>query len=410
MVVVADAARYRQTREGLDDSQRIDAVDVGALAVSRSEAEEIIIGAFMLISEDQLRLIRRRHDTLIFEAEVGTRIAIIGRGPADEIIVAVVAQPGHRRAAGEAPVEQAEVQPGVADILVELRDVGAVGGGAEEAVIIEVRVDVITAQVEAQRIAERDLQSGISGEILVSVLLGADRRRRDAVGAKIGAANSARNCARSARHVGFGVERVAISIIGRGARGKAIGRRRGCQADDAADRLAAMDHRVRTAQHLDPADVAGQQMAEIIGIADAARIIHFHTVDQDQSLRRLGAPQRYAGDRSGAAGPAEPHSGHCREQVDHIDCLALFDRGGIDDRDRLTDLVARLLDARRGHDNLVAGALAVGGFGKRGRRRRQSQQGNGRKFQHGKPPNADNEGGACRYAARDRPALASQVA
>src|SRR3546814_19383688 len=84
-------------------------------------------------------------------------------------------------------VEPPTVQPRIADICVELRDVGAGGGRSEEAVRIEVGVDIITAQVEAEDVAERDLQPRVAGEILVAVLLGPDRRRRNAVGAKISA-------------------------------------------------------------------------------------------------------------------------------------------------------------------------------------------------------------------------------
>src|SRR3546814_4902290 len=68
-------------------------VDVRALAVGRPESEEIIIGALMLVTEDQLRLLRRRHHALIFEAQIGARIAVIGRRPAHEIIIAFVAHP-----------------------------------------------------------------------------------------------------------------------------------------------------------------------------------------------------------------------------------------------------------------------------------------------------------------------------
>src|SRR3546814_19698257 len=66
------------------------------------------------------------------------------------------------------------------------------------------------------------------------------------------------------------------------------------------------DLRVRSAQHFDPVDVAGEQMAEIISVADAARVVDLDPVDQHQSLRRFGAAQRYARHRSHAARPAEP--------------------------------------------------------------------------------------------------------
>ncbi len=158
-----------------------------------------------------------------------------------------------------------------------------------------------------------------------------------------------------------------------------------------------MHDRVRAAQHLDPADVAGQQMAEIIGVADAAGIVDFHAIDQDQGLRRFGTAQRYAGDRTRAAGAIEPYPGGGGKQIDDVGRLAFLDRFGIDDRDRLPDLVARLLDARRRNDDVVA-AFAVRCFGKGRRRSRQGQKGNGRKFQHGKTPHAGNEGGACRCA------------
>src|SRR3546814_18611027 len=83
VVVVAVAAGQRQSRKRLDDPQRVDAVDVRALAVGRPESEEIIIVALMLVTEDQLRLLRRRHHPLIFEAQLGARLAVIGRRPAD---------------------------------------------------------------------------------------------------------------------------------------------------------------------------------------------------------------------------------------------------------------------------------------------------------------------------------------
>ena len=96
------------------------------------------------------------------------------------------------------------------------------------------------------------------------------------------------------------------------------------------------------------------------------------------------------------------------QQVDDIDRLAPRDRVAVDDRDRLADFVARLFDARRRHDDLVA-ARAVGGLRKSRRGYSQCQQGYGRKFQHGRPPHAGNEGGACRRT-RDRPMLAAQAA
>src|SRR3546814_5790135 len=113
--------------------------------------------------------------------------------------------------------------------------------------------------------------------------------------------------------------------------------------------------------HFDPADIARQQMTEIISVADAARIVDLHPVDQHQSLRRLGAAQGDAGYRSGAARPVEPHAGRGGEQVDNVDRLAPLDRVGLDDGDRLADLVARLFDARLSHYYLVA-ALVVGGL------------------------------------------------
>src|SRR3546814_16780097 len=80
-----------------------------------------------------------------------------------------------------------------------------------------------------------------------------------------------------------------------------------------------MHDRIRSAQHFDPADIARQQMTEIISVADAARIVDLHPVDQHQSLRRLGAAQGDAGYRSGAARPVEPPAGRGGEKGDNVD-------------------------------------------------------------------------------------------
>jgi hypothetical protein len=75
--------------------------------------------------------------------------------------------------------------------------------------------------------------------------------------------------------------------------------------------------------------------------------------------------------------------------------VACFDRVGVDHGDRLTDFVARLLDARSGDDDVIG----TGGF-LRGDRRRgdKREKRNARIFQHGRLPHAGNEGGACRNA------------
>src|SRR3546814_13020882 len=94
-------------------------------------------------------------------------------------------------------------------------------------------------------------------------------------------------------------------------------------------------------------------MAEIISVADPARIVDLHPVDQHERLRRLGAAQRYARHRSGAARPAEAHAGGGGEQVDDIDRPAAPARVGFDDSACLTDLVPRLFYSRRRASNYI---------------------------------------------------------
>src|SRR3546814_13042566 len=105
-------------------------------------------------------------------------------------------------------------------------------------------------------------------------------------------------------------------------------------------------------------------MAEIISVADPARIVDLHPVDQHERLRRLGAAKRYARHRSGAARTAEAHAGGGGEEVDDSERPAPLDRVGDDDSYRLNLRAAGESEARSGDDKITPMRAAEGPIGR----------------------------------------------
>ncbi len=255
--------------------------------------------------------------------------------------------------------------------MIDLAGVGRVDRRAEEHVRVEIGVNIIAAQIKAQGVGEAELQLRVGGDILITVPLAAPDGGRDAVGAEIGDAHAARSDAARARYIRLGVQRVGIAIVDRRGAAEAFAWRAGHDVDHAADRLTAINDGVGAAQHFDTADIAGQQIAEIIGVADAAGVVHLDPVDQHQRLRRLRAADRNAGDPTNRVGAVEADAGRRDQQVGDADILARLDRLFVDHGHGLPDLVGRLFNAGRGDDDL--GRV----FGKRGGGGKKRQQRNG---------------------------------
>ncbi len=106
--------------------------------------------------------------------------------------------------------------------MVKLATVRRVGRRAEEDVGVEVRMDIIAAQVEAEIVGEGEFQLRVGRDIFIAVLLRAALGSGDAISAKIGDARAARGDACAARYVSLRIQRVGIAIINRGAAAKAF--------------------------------------------------------------------------------------------------------------------------------------------------------------------------------------------
>ena len=193
-------------------------------------------------------------------------------------------------------------------------------------------------QIDRQRVGDRHQQLCIRAELFVAVTFGGTTRlieRAEPVALEPACADARRYWSEAARDVADDLPRIAPAIFATHIGAQRLGRRGGQQVDDAADRLAAPDHRLAAANHLDPADIAGQQRAEVEPAAGGGGVVQLHPVDQHDVLVVLRPPDAEARDRARPAAARHGDAGNGPQQVGHRLCLAGADFGGGDDRDRL---------------------------------------------------------------------------
>jgi hypothetical protein len=117
----------------------------------------------------------------------------------------------------------------------------------------------------------------------------------------------------------------------------------GDQVDHASDGLAAPQHRLRPAQHLDARDVAGQEVAEVEAAAGRRRVVQLHPVDQHHRLVGLRPANADGGGRSLAAVAVDRDAGRLGQRVGDHHGLAPLQIGAVEHGDG-----GRGLRARRG--------------------------------------------------------------
>ena len=120
--------------------------------------------------------------------------------------------------------------------------------------------------------------------------------------------------------------------------------------DDRADRIRAVERRLRAPHHLDPLDLAGRHAAEVVGPAVG---VHAHAVDQHVVVVRFAAAHEDRGYRALPAGRLHAEAGHLLQHVRHRVAAEPLDLVGGEDGMRLGHRRAALGGARRGDDDRV---------------------------------------------------------
>ncbi len=273
------------------------------------------------------------------------------------------------------PPNVSRVDAGVADQLfgdAVLARVGELEGGRRKAVELDAPVAVGRAQLGRDCFVDTPQPAHVGAGVAIAVLLAAAAivvERGDAIGRQV----LARDAPREALTAGFGAclhrRRAALAAFGGiGRQQRSFGNRRD-DVDDAADRLAAPQRRLRSAQHFDAHVIARQQVGEVEAAAGRGRIVELDAVDQHDCLVVLRAANAQL---RGAAETSVARHGDARrscEQIGDRQLLTGADLLGVDQRDRVADAGERLLDAIGADDDALElfGAGCIGTECARGR-------------------------------------------
>ena len=382
MIVVAYAPGQGQPFQRLHRQLAIEAVLPDA-AARLGRKEKIEVGAavsrlFGFRAERGIRPIGDLRDALVFEAldaALGIEVLyLLARGLERARRVeqaAVRVGDGKAEAVAKPSVEQRDVEPGIADHLPHPRELGRVdriiGEHETGAVDVGAAVPVPAAQVERDGVGESHVDLGVGAVVAIGVALGAGRDRGEAVGAGIVAAHAERHRAELARDVADHARGVAPTVFGRSVRRQILGRLAGDDVDDAADRLAAPQHRLRSAHDLDPLDIAGDEVAEVVAARGGRGIVDLDPVDQRDGVVRIAAADEHRGDRAEPARGGDADAGNGAQQVGDSDRLTLRDLRVGNHGDRLRHLGQVLLLAVGGDDDGIPfGFVGVGDGGHEG--------------------------------------------
>ena len=308
---------------------RIGAADFG---VGRSIEAGFERGPFVVAAKGQ----RQSAQQAVFAAQrnaFGAAVAGEGFGACAIAIGAF----GVRTAVGGAQREVVAVigQPDIAPVaggLLRIPGIRKHESGCGEAVDIDLALGEIAMREQLEAWCQIDEGGRAQRELLRTVGLGARGGCRKPVGfvPRTGQAEENAIIARACRRAGK--QRIARAVFD-AATEPAIGPRG--NVNDAADRFGTPDRAVRTAQHIDLARSAEQQIAEVEPARGAGLVGHAHAVDQDQHLVRTGPAQIDAGH------PADPAAARQRQARDTVQCprrvgpLQLLDLVAFDDGDRL---------------------------------------------------------------------------
>ena len=371
MVVGAQAAREGQPVGGLPFVECEQAIDRTVVAArggllplcAQDQGVARVNGQGALISEQGALTLGL--EALLAVAEV----LAVDLGAADEQEIV------------QAPIEEGCLQSELPRQFLGLADFIAVADVAlgAEAERVEFGVGVVPQQAALEPGAPGEVQAAPSGDAqrFQAIVLGvavAVIRAGDAVGVQPrggqpevagGAALADRRAAANgAKRAGLG-EQVAA---------KTGSRLPGCDGNDAADRVASPERRLRPAQNLDALDVLGVQPGKVEAPARRGCIVDGHAIDQHQRLVAGGASNP---NERGTAEGAVLVDGDARRLGDGIQDMPeaeRFDLRRIDDPHGRSVLRSGLLNARSGnHDGVdailvfAAGRrLAGGGCGRRG--------------------------------------------
>ena len=124
------------------------------------------------------------------------------------------------------------------------------------------------------------------------------------------------------------------------------------QVDHAGEGVRSVETALRSAQHFDARDVAGQQRREIrlalIGAGDV------DAIEQDKRMVGFGAANADLRERARCAGLADRDSGRQTQHIRHIRIALIRDQLAGKNRDGLADFIGFDGHGRTGDDNGVA--------------------------------------------------------
>ncbi len=221
--------------------------------------------------------------------------------------------------------------------------------GIAEIVDLDGAIRIAAHCTQRQIIAE--CEPGIAPErgLFETVLLGSGCQRRKALILEPAAIGGDAEAVLGIAGAPGQVEAVAAAIFGR-----CLGARlvlRGGDKDHPAHRRATPDRAVRSTQHLDPLHIAGQQVGQIVAIADGRWVGDANPVDHGQHLVIVGSTDANSRSRADAAIAVERDAGHTFEHARDVRPLHALNLLAVDDRDRLAGLGDGRFGTRSGNDD-----------------------------------------------------------
>ena len=273
----------------------------------------------------------------------------------------------------------AVLQPGPARSLARALIFRRVGEHIErrgETVDLVAAVGVTRGQRGGEAVGQLRPAAPADAPLAKAVALGAAGGGGKAVGAGIAAVHREAVTLSDHARVDLPVDAVARPIFCGGFDPVYLARGHG---EHAADRLAAPDDAVRSAQQLDLADAAQRQPAEVIGAARRGDFVDARAIDQHQELFGAGAAHEDAGR---AARRAVARKSQAGQPLQHAGDVRALDRGDFpvaDDRDRLAGIADDAARTGGDHgDKIVADRIGSGldiALGQRRKRQRQQRDG-----------------------------------
>ena len=113
--------------------------------------------------------------------------------------------------------------------------------------------------------------------------------------------------------------------------------------------------KLSAAQDFDAADVAGQQVGEVVAAAGGRWVVQLHAVDHHHGLVALGAANAHRGRAADPAVAREAYARRLSQQGRDVDRLAGANGVGVQDGDALADALGFLRRAVGGDDQFAYG-------------------------------------------------------